>query len=271
MVYVQFYNNFCELTEFSDPNDWNFATWANWATTMSPNPDVKVYIGAPAAPLAAGSGYVPPATLATILQETQAEFPSFGGAMLWDISQAVANDRFDESVKAALVGGAAATSSISITGSHTTTTPTKSTTAFTSTTSLASNGNCAGIATWVSTVAYVGGSQVIFEGDLWTSTEWSDDEIPGGAAGVWISNGPCSTTGATLIPAVVSPAAASLTATASAAPISAVSAAPQAASSATAHVQPTSAAQPTSNVTVKNSTDSVNATVSRRSRFFNKV
>lgn len=54
----------------------------NWAKTASPNPDVKVFIGAPAAPLAAGSGYVDPATLTTIIQSTKAEFSSFGGVML---------------------------------------------------------------------------------------------------------------------------------------------------------------------------------------------
>lgn len=54
----------------------------NWAKTASPNPDVKVFIGAPAAPLAAGSGYVAPATLTTIVQDTKAEFSSFGGVML---------------------------------------------------------------------------------------------------------------------------------------------------------------------------------------------
>ena len=26
-VYVQFYNNYCGLNNFNNPNDWNFATW----------------------------------------------------------------------------------------------------------------------------------------------------------------------------------------------------------------------------------------------------
>lgn len=26
-VYVQFYNNFCGLQNFNNPNAWNFATW----------------------------------------------------------------------------------------------------------------------------------------------------------------------------------------------------------------------------------------------------
>jgi len=276
MIYVQFYNNFCELTEFSDPNDWNFATWDNWAKTASPNPDVKVFIGAPAAPLAAGSGYVDPATLTTIIQSTKAEFSSFGGVMLWDISQAVANDRFDESVKAALGGGSSAPT---VPVSSTTARPTSPTSAPSGPTSTASasNGDCAGIVAWVNTAAFPPGSQVTFEGDLWTSTEWSDDEQPGGPAGVWVNNGPC-TTEATLVPVSASPApATSLTAPVSAAPASsAVTAAPasSAASAAPASsaARPTSDGQPASNVTVANSTTEDNATeVSRRSRFFSFV
>lgn len=55
---------------------------------MSPNPAVKVYIGAPADTTAAGSGYVSAATLAGIIAQTKAQFASFGGVMMWDASQA---------------------------------------------------------------------------------------------------------------------------------------------------------------------------------------
>jgi hypothetical protein len=60
----------------------------NWAKTVSPNPNVKVFIGAPASSSAAGSGYVSASTLATIIQQTGSEYSSFGGVMLWDMSQA---------------------------------------------------------------------------------------------------------------------------------------------------------------------------------------
>ena len=60
----------------------------NWAKTVSPNPNVKVYIGAPAAPQAAGSGYVSASTLASDALQTRSQFSSFGGVMLWDASQA---------------------------------------------------------------------------------------------------------------------------------------------------------------------------------------
>ncbi|KAH7929211.1 glycoside hydrolase, partial [Leucogyrophana mollusca] len=86
-VYVQFYNNYCGLNQYSNPNDWNFGTWDNWAKTVSPNPNVKVYIGAPASSTAAGSGYVSASTIKTILQQTKSKYSSFGGAMLWDASE----------------------------------------------------------------------------------------------------------------------------------------------------------------------------------------
>lgn len=60
----------------------------NWATTVSPNPNVKVFIGAPASSSAAGSGYVDASTIATIIEQTSSEYSSFGGVMLWDMSQA---------------------------------------------------------------------------------------------------------------------------------------------------------------------------------------
>jgi len=102
-VYVQFYNNKCGLQTF--PGDaFNFATWNTWATTMSPNKDVKVFIGAPASAQSAGSGYVPVSTLTSVIEDAR-KYTSFGGVMLWDISTARANDVFDGAVKNALVSG----------------------------------------------------------------------------------------------------------------------------------------------------------------------
>ena len=60
-----------------------------WAKTQSANPDVKVYIGAPASQSAAGSGYVDLSTLANFAAQAQQSYSSFGGVMLWDISLAV--------------------------------------------------------------------------------------------------------------------------------------------------------------------------------------
>lgn len=59
-----------------------------WARFVSPNRNVKVYIGAPGASLAAGSGYVSIAALSSAATQMRRSFPSFGGVMLWDASQA---------------------------------------------------------------------------------------------------------------------------------------------------------------------------------------
>ncbi|EPT01410.1 hypothetical protein FOMPIDRAFT_96173 [Fomitopsis schrenkii] len=205
-VYVQFYNNYCGLTNYDDSNDWDFATWDNWAKNTSPNKNVKVYIGAPASSTAAGSGYVDAATLGAIVQATQQNYSSFGGVMLWDASQAYANNRYDKAIKSYLTGSGASapsssstttTSSTSTTASTTTSAPVSSTSTTTTapaTTTTAESGSCAGVATWVANVAYTGGDQVVYNGDLWTAKWWSYADTPGGAAGDWTDDGACSTT-----------------------------------------------------------------------------
>ena len=60
----------------------------NWAQTISPNPNVKIYIGAPASSTAAGTGYQDINSLTNIIDVTRKSFPSFGGVMMWDASQA---------------------------------------------------------------------------------------------------------------------------------------------------------------------------------------
>lgn len=81
-------NNFCGLPNFNNSNAWDFGQWDTWAKTQSPNKDVKVYIGAPGGPLAAGQGYVDVNTLGNIAIDTRNNYSSFGGIMLWDASQA---------------------------------------------------------------------------------------------------------------------------------------------------------------------------------------
>jgi len=60
----------------------------NWAKTASPNKNVKIYLGAPAGPLATRSGYVNADTLARDALKLRELYSSFGGVMLWDASQA---------------------------------------------------------------------------------------------------------------------------------------------------------------------------------------
>ncbi|PSR71375.1 hypothetical protein PHLCEN_2v12751 [Hermanssonia centrifuga] len=192
-LYVQFYNNYCGLNNFANSNDWNFATWDNWAKTTSPNKNVKIYIGAPASSTAAGSGYVAISSLAGIIQQTKAQYSSFGGVMFWDASQAYANGRFDAAVKSALQGGASAPAPPPTT--VTTTAPTSKTTPVAPPTTSATpptSGSCAGVNAWVSNVAYNGGDEAVYGGHLWTAKWWSYGDTPGGAAGDWQDDGVCT-------------------------------------------------------------------------------
>ncbi len=55
----------------------------------------------------------------------------------------------------------------------------------------AGGGACAGVAAWSSTVAYVGGSRVTYNGSLWQAKWWTQADVPGGPAGVWTLIGKC--------------------------------------------------------------------------------
>ncbi|KAI0819278.1 glycoside hydrolase [Trametes gibbosa] len=213
-VYVQFYNNFCGLTNFNNPNAWDFDQWDTWAKNTAVNKNVKIYIGAPASPTAAGSGYVDVSTLANIALETRSQFSSFGGIMLWDASQAFANNRFDAAIKNAIRqggGGSSPSAPVTVpTSSHTTapTTAPPSTTSHSTTavpTTTAQSGSCAGVAAWVSNVAYNGGQTVIYNGHLWTAKWWSFADVPGGPAGDWTDSGACTSFAAAVPTARVAP------------------------------------------------------------------
>jgi chitinase len=150
-IWVQFYNNYCGLQAYvpgsSTQNNFNFATWDNWAKTVSLNKNVKVFVGVPGSSTAAGSGYVPVDTLASIISYAKG-FSSFGGVMAWDASQVYANSGFLSGVRAALgsnsgLGGSStvsptSTSTAPPTSTPPTTTPTSTTSVPTTLTSVTS-------------------------------------------------------------------------------------------------------------------------------------
>jgi Glycosyl hydrolases family 18 len=68
-------------------------------------------------------------------------------------------------------------------------TPTPTTPTPTPTPTPTTSGSCA--AAWVGNIAYVSGNEVSYGGDDWTATQWNYDEVPGGAAGAWTSDGSC--------------------------------------------------------------------------------
>jgi len=86
--------------------------------------------------------------------------------MLWDESQAYANNRFDANIKSILTNGGVAVPPVSTTSKPpTTTTPptTSKTTAPPTTTSKPpTTGSCAGVAAWSSSIAYNGGAEVVY-------------------------------------------------------------------------------------------------------------
>ncbi|KAF9109270.1 Chitinase 1 [Mortierella sp. AM989] len=81
-VWVQFYNNYCGVQNFGSSN-FNFETWNRWATTISLNKDVKILLGVPGGPGAAGSGVIDAEQLVRILSSVRS-YSNFGGVMMWD-------------------------------------------------------------------------------------------------------------------------------------------------------------------------------------------
>ncbi|KAJ5108671.1 Glycoside hydrolase superfamily [Penicillium angulare] len=124
-VWVQFYNNFCGVNNFNKDeknSKYNFEEWDNWAKTVSKNKDVKVIMGVPADTTAASTGYVPADKLADVIEYSK-KFESFGGVMMWDVSQAYANEGFIDSVRKALGGPDSGSSSSSNSASTTASAP----------------------------------------------------------------------------------------------------------------------------------------------------
>ncbi|KKA30697.1 hypothetical protein TD95_005140 [Thielaviopsis punctulata] len=129
-VMVQFYNNYCGVQAFdaasgSAQKSFNFDTWDHWAQTGSKNKNVKVLLGVPAAQSAAGSGYIGVDELAGVIDYCK-RFDSFGGVMMWDMSQLYQNKGFLSGVESALQGGKSPDSTTA--WESTTTTTTTSTT-----------------------------------------------------------------------------------------------------------------------------------------------
>ncbi|KAH8174676.1 glycosyl hydrolases family 18 domain-containing protein [Sarocladium implicatum] len=105
-IMIQFYNNYCGINNFREEqqsqNAFNFDVWDMWARNVSANPDVKLLLGIPAN-TGGGAGYTSGSKLAAAIEYSK-DFSSFGGVMLWDMSQLYANEGFLEEVVQALDG-----------------------------------------------------------------------------------------------------------------------------------------------------------------------
>ncbi|KAF6760385.1 glycoside hydrolase family 18 protein [Ephemerocybe angulata] len=52
-------------------------------------------------------------------------------------------------------------------------------------------GACSGVSAWSSSAVYVGGTKATYGGFLWTAKWWTQNEVPGGASGVWDKGAAC--------------------------------------------------------------------------------
>ncbi|CAJ2499774.1 Uu.00g026270.m01.CDS01 [Anthostomella pinea] len=178
-IMVQFYNNYCGIQSYTagsaTQNNFNFATWDTWAKQTSKNTAVKVLLGVPANTGAAGTGYEPISTLTPVIQYCK-QFSSFGGVMMWDMSQLYENPGFLDGVYAALITGGSGGGGTTTTAPGTTTTApgttlttsTKTTTAAPGTTGVAQWGQCGGTGYTGSTVCQAPYTCVM--GSVWWSS-----------------------------------------------------------------------------------------------------
>jgi chitinase len=72
-----------------------------------------------------------------------------------------------------------------------TTTPPTSTTTSNPPTSTPPTGGCNGVAAWSSGTVYVGGQTTVYNNHIWKASWWTQGDVPGGAAGVWVDQGAC--------------------------------------------------------------------------------
>jgi len=175
-VSVQFYNNYCGSGSYlPGGGNFNFDRWDQWAREESVNKAVKVLVGVPGSPTAAGSGYVAGEQLSGVVQYARG-FASFGGVMVWDMSQVYGNPGFLNGVVSALGGQlpvttsstSRTTSATTLSTITTTTSPTTTTSGPSPTVSLVPHwSQCAGI-------GYTGPTQCeppyrcVFVGDWWS-------------------------------------------------------------------------------------------------------
>lgn len=80
-VWVQFYNNPpCQYSSTSGSISNLINSWNRWTTSIKAG---KIFLGLPAAPAAAGSGYIPPNVLTSQILPQIKSSPKYGGVMLW--------------------------------------------------------------------------------------------------------------------------------------------------------------------------------------------
>lgn len=97
-AFVQFYNNYCQYQgRVDDVVD----VWKQWISAL---PNTVIFLGLPASPQAAGSGYVDPHdAVAVLLPAIKAQPGNYGGVMLWSVyDDNTQNPRYSKSIASGL-------------------------------------------------------------------------------------------------------------------------------------------------------------------------
>ncbi|TXG71087.1 hypothetical protein EZV62_006022 [Acer yangbiense] len=93
-VWVQFYNN--QPCQYSSGSAQRFLeSWERWASSVVVG---KLFMGLPAAPAAAGSGYIPPEVLVSEVLPVIKKSEKYGGVMIWSRFHDVNNGYSDSIV-----------------------------------------------------------------------------------------------------------------------------------------------------------------------------
>lgn len=103
-IFVQFYNNYCGLQSYVDAStqdNFNFDAWDQWVNKLSTQNNAKVFLGIPASTSAATSGYKSAEDLTRVIEYAKG-YKTFGGVIIWDVTQAYANGGYVTEVKSRL-------------------------------------------------------------------------------------------------------------------------------------------------------------------------
>lgn len=80
-VWIQFYNNPQAQCQYASGNTNDILnSWNQWTSSINAG---SIYLGLPASPEAAGSGYIPPDVLTSQILPTVKSSANYGGVMLW--------------------------------------------------------------------------------------------------------------------------------------------------------------------------------------------
>ncbi|KAG0222109.1 Chitinase 1 [Actinomortierella wolfii] len=156
--------------------------------------NVRILLGVPGGPGAAGSGIVNAAQLTKILDGVKS-YSNFGGVMMWDAGVAAKSGL--AAVAANYLHNSGPVTTTTTTSTRPTTTSAVTTTTVppvttTTTTVPTQTGGACNAPAWDAATAYSGGAVVSYNGRKYTAKWWTQGDVPSAAGSPWTDNGPCS-------------------------------------------------------------------------------